>query len=415
MQKSDIDFKKIPDTPGVYLFKQGAEILYIGKATSLRDRVRSYFGPDLAEMRSPLVTKAILDADSLVWEETDSVLEALILEAKRIKQYWPKGNTDEKDDKSFAYLVVTKEAFPRFLIYRERELSVKVPRASLLALYGPFLSVASLREALKIMRRVFPFFDTPFPIDGRLSSSQEKMIIFNQTIGLYPKEFNKKEYAKTVRNLKLLFEAKKPALLKTLEREMKVAAKAERFEEANILKRQLFVLKHIQDLTLIKDELKYSSSASGLHGFRVEAYDTAHLRGDAARGVMTVVIDGEKIPSEYRTFTIRTAAAGDDFGALEEVIRRRAKHHEWPYPQVVVIDGGRAHLNRAKKILVENGMGEAIVVSVVKDERHRPREVFGPSPLVHTHEAEILLANAEAHRSAIGRHRRALRRAPYSI
>ena len=118
MQKSDINFSRIPDSPGMYLFKRDSEVLYIGKATSLRDRIRSYFSKDLAEIRSPLVAKSIADADSVSWEETDSVLEALILESKRIKEHWPKGNTDEKDDKSFAYLVVTKETFPRFFELR---------------------------------------------------------------------------------------------------------------------------------------------------------------------------------------------------------------------------------------------------------------------------------------------------------
>ncbi len=406
MQKSDIDFKKIPDGPGVYLFKKGKEVLYVGKATSLRDRVRSYFATDLIQARSSLVARVVADADTVTWERTDSVLEALILESKRIKEHWPKGNTDEKDDKSFAYLAVTDELFPRFLIFRERELKLKAPRSSLRALYGPFLSAASLREALKITRRIFPFFDTPFPLQGSLSSSQQKTLRFNQAIGLYPKELDKIAYAKTVRNVTLLFEARKPALLKTLTREMREAAKAERFEEAGILKRQLFVLKHIHDVTLIRDELRAPRTAL----LRIEAYDTAHLRGESPRGVMAVVIDGEAVPSAYRTFTIRTARAGDDFGALEEIIIRRARHHEWHYPQVVVIDGGRAHLNRAKKILAENALKEAIAVSVVTDDRHRPREILGPSSVVHTHEKEILFANSEAHRFAIARHRKAFRR-----
>jgi len=389
----------------MYLFKRDSEVLYIGKATSLRDRIRSYFSKDLAEIRSPLVAKSIADADSVSWEETDSVLEALILESKRIKEHWPKGNTDEKDDKSFAYLVVTKETFPRFLVFRERELALRAPRSTIQALYGPFLSAASLREALKIARRIFPFFDMPFPVGGKLSPSQGKTLRFNQAIGLYPKELDKKAYAKTVRNLKLLFEAKKLALLKTLEKEMHRAAKDQRFEEAEVLKRQLFSLKHIQDVMLIKDELRVPRTSA----FRVEAYDIAHLRGESPRGVMAVVVDGEAVPAEYRTFTIRKAKGGDDLAALAEVIERRAKYREWLYPQLVVIDGGRTHLNHGKKAIAKSGI-ETDVVSVVKDERHKPKEILGPSTLVHAHERSILLANSEAHRFAIGRHRRAFRR-----
>ncbi len=407
MIKSDIEFANIPDAPGIYRFVSPKNtVLYVGKATSLRDRVRSYFSKGIAEVRSPLIAKVVVDAVRVEWEETDSVLDALILESKRIRELKPIGNTDKKDDKSYAYLAVTKEKFPRFLVYRERELSAKAPKSGLLALYGPFMSAAQLKAALKIIRRIFPFFDSPFPIDESMNSAHEKTLRFNQAVGLYPRELDAKAYLKNVRNIRLLFDAKKTALIRTLEREMKSHAKAMRFEEAHVVKRQLFTLRHIQDMTLIREELKTPVSTD----FRIEAYDTAHIRGTAPRGVMAVVVNGEPVRAEYRTFTIRTAKAGDDFQALEEIIRRRARHREWHYPQLVVIDGGRAHLTRAKKICADAGMTDVDVVSVVKDERHRPREILGKGNAKHTHEREILIANAEAHRYAIGRHRSALRR-----
>ena len=122
-----------------------------------------------------------------------------------------------------------------------------------------------------------------------------------------------------------------------------------------------------------------------------------------------VIENGEPNKDEYRLFTIRTAKAGDDYAALDELITRRAKHREWPFPQLVVIDGGKAHLNRAKKTFLDAGIA-AEVVSVVKDERHRPREILGSPKMVITHESAILLANAEAHRFSIGKHRKALRK-----
>jgi excinuclease ABC subunit C len=120
-------------------------------------------------------------------------------------------------------------------------------------------------------------------------------------------------------------------------------------------------------------------------------------------------VNGDPDPSEYRTFIIRGWKAGDDYAALEEIITRRAKHREWQYPKLVVIDGGRGHLNRAKKALAEAGM-ECELVSVVKDEKHKPREILGRPALIAAHEPAILLANAEAHRFSIGRHRKALRK-----
>ena len=112
----------IPDKPGVYFFKKGKDTLYIGKATSLRSRVRSYFGKDLIATRGPLILDMTVQADKLDWEETDSVLEALILEAELIKKHQPKYNTKEKDNKSFMHVVITDEAMPKVLTVRARNL-----------------------------------------------------------------------------------------------------------------------------------------------------------------------------------------------------------------------------------------------------------------------------------------------------
>lgn len=405
MEKKEIDFKKVPDNPGIYKFLgKGKEVLYIGKATSLRDRIKSYFATDIAAVRSPLIAKIVNDAVNVTWEETESVLEALILEAKRIKEFLPPGNTDLKDNKSFSYLVVTNETFPRFVIVRERELSASFSPKLIKHLFGPFMSGVQLKEALKIVRRIFPFFDTGFVVDGKLSPAQAKTLRFNQSIGLYPKELNADEYKKTVKYLVTLFEGKKTSLVKSLEKEMKRVAKEERFEDANILKRQIFALNHIRDITLIKEELKTPDSVE----FRIEAYDTAHIRGSEPRGVMAVVVDGVSVPAEYRTFTIRKAKAGDDYAALSEIIERRAKHPEWPFPKLVVIDGGAVHLKLARQYL-KLAKIDAEVVSVVKDERHRPKQVLGSPMYAHSHESSILLANAEAHRFAIARHRNAMR------
>ena len=405
MKKNDIDFSKIPDEPGIYIFKKGRNILYIGKATSLRSRVRSYFAPDIALVRSELIAKVVNDATHVAFEETDSVLEALILEAKRIKEHAPPGNTDLKDNKSFNYLVVTNEAFPRFMVVRERELASTFDPKHIKHLFGPFPNGSVLKAALKIIRRIFPFFDPAFPVNSKLTPAQAKTLRFNQSIKQYPADLDEKEYKKTVRNIILLFEAKKSTLLKTLEKEMMKSAKRQAFEEANILKRQVFALKHIQDISLVKEELRTPDTVD----FRIEGYDTAHIRGSEPRGVMSVIVNGEVTPSEYRVFTIRKAKPGDDYAALKEIIERRARHTEWLYPNLVVIDGGKTHLNIAKKALLEAGMN-ADVVSVVKDERHRPREILGGTALAVTHESSIILANSEAHRFALNRHQRALRK-----
>lgn len=396
MDRITIKLKKIPDKPGVYFFKRGTEVLYVGKATSLRSRVRSYFDGQLVEKRGPVVEKAVRDATKVEWEVTDSVLEALLLEARYIKKLKPYGNTQDKDDKSFNYVVITKEVVPRVLVVRGRELAARFDPGERQYTFGPFTQGAALTEALKIIRRIFPYFDE--------KSGDAKTRRFYQSIGVYPGD-DGTAYRRTIRHIAYLFEGKKKTLLKELERDMRRAAKAEHFEEAEVLKRQVFALAHIQDIALLKDEFRVPHTA----GFRIEAYDTAHLGGESPRGVMTVVEDGERVPQEYRTFTIRTAKGGDDYQALREILERRFSHPEWTFPKLVVIDGGRAHLTAARQAISLSD-NHIAVCAVVKDERHRAREILGKRAVVSGHEKSILLANAEAHRFSLGRHRQALRK-----
>jgi excinuclease UvrABC nuclease subunit len=405
---------KIPDAPGVYFFlAKNKKILYIGKATSLRDRVRSYFAGDLHEVRSPLIAAMVAKAASVDWRQTDSVLEALILEANLIKTYKPAANTDLKDDKSFNYVVITKEDFPRVLVVRGKDL--KTENFKLKNIFGPFPHGLQLQQAMKLIRKIFPYRDKCQPfIKGAANSGKR---CFNAQLGLCPGvcsgETSKAEYGKTVRHIVLLFKGKKKELLKDLGREMKRAAKDEKFEEAKQLRGQVFALGHIQDVSLIKEEYRSTSSLTAGRSYRIEAYDVAHLRGGSNVGVMTVVEDGMANKNEYRKFIIRTAKGGDDVGALKEILSRRLGHDEWPLPRLIVVDGATAQINAATKLL--GGLGIQIpVVGVVKDEKHRPRELRGDKAVIKDRERDILLANAEAHRFAIGYHRKTLRKRGYN-
>ncbi|MEK7612897.1 MAG: GIY-YIG nuclease family protein [Patescibacteria group bacterium] len=432
-------FKKksqaMPESPGVYFFLgKRKEVLYIGKAASLRDRVRSYFIQDIAEARSPLIGTMVARATSLDWRKTDSVLEALMLEAHLIKNYKPRYNTDAKDDKSWHYVVIQKEDFPRVLLVRGKELSASRKSFSPASgrrgnaskndfrfayTFGPFPHGLQLKEALKIIRKIFTYRDTCTPCSSQLPKvrpskpSQGQTFVrckrcFNAQIGLCPGvcsgEISKAEYKKIIRRIVLLFSGKKQLLMKNLERDMKRAAHEEEFEEAQLLSRQIFALKHIQDIALIKDEYRSTSLTTS----RIEAYDVAHLGGSAAVGVMTVVEDGQAQKSDYRTFRIRASKPGDDTGALCEILSRRLGHDEWPLPRFIVVDGSTAQINAAQKTLESYGI-HIPIVGVVKDEKHRPREIKGLSTSLKVNERDILLANAEAHRFAVGYHRRRLR------
>ena len=396
MTREDLKKTTLPDAPGVYLFRDGrGKILYVGKATSLKDRVRSYFNADTTASRGPLIEKMVEAAKKVTCEETESVLDALIREAALIKKHQPPYNSKEKSDTSFYYIVITDEEFPRVLLRRGRELFTENGQQDVRSFFGPFPKGGVIREALKIIRKIFPFRDTCTPHSGKPC--------FHCQIALCPGvcsgEMDAREYRKHIKRLEMFLSGKKKVLIEKLERDMLRAADREEFEEASRLKRILFNLEHVHDIALLKRDTKEEDD------YRIEGYDTAHMGGKDAVGVMSVVEGGEKTTSEYRTFSLKEAKPGDDVGALAEILSRRLAHPEWQYPKLIVIDGGKAQKNRAERVLKEAGVGIP-VVSVVKDEKHKPREILGDKELITEHESAILLANSEAHRFSIARHRR---------
>lgn len=402
MTKEQLTKKKIPDAPGVYFFLgKRKEILYIGKATSLRNRVRSYFDGQLSEKRSPLIEKMIEEAKTVEWTKTDSVLEALILETNLIRTHKPRYNTDSKDNKSFNHLVITNEEFPRVLIVRGKDLTEKFTKDELKYTFGPFPSGELFKEALKVIRRIFRFYDTSKPVGEEKSKMARGKIDFNRQIGLYPEKQSKKEYQKTVRHIRLFFEGKKKQVIKELEREMKALAKAEEFEKADAIKKKIFALRHIEDVALIKSDIRTYHDERTL---RIEAYDIAHLGGKDMVGVMTVIEGGVADKSEYRKFKIGNVTGSNDTAALKEVLDRRLGHDEWRFPAVIVVDGSTAQKNTAESVLRKYGL-VIPVVGVVKNEKHTPVRVIGARSVIQNHHDHILLANAEAHRFAIAFHR----------
>ena len=388
----------LPETPGVYLFKQGKSVLYVGKATSLKNRVKSYFSSDLIAARGPLLVDMVFKADRVEFEQTDSVLEALILEAHLIKKLQPKYNTKEKDNKSYNYVVITDEAFPKVLIERGKNIdfqNLTTNNYKLTTIFGPFPHGTILKEALKIVRKIFPFID-------KQSSKKDNYEFYHQ-LGLTPdirNEKARKEYAKTIRHIKLFFEGKKKELIKSLGKEMSIYAKKQEFEKAGKVKKTLYALNHIRDVSLLKRDMTDAGKA-----LRIEAYDVAHLSGTNMVGVMTVMEDGVPEKTEYRKFKIKTVTGANDPAALKEIILRRLGHTEWPYPSVIVVDGNDVQLNLTKKILSTAGLSKINVVAVVKNEKHKPENILGDKQLIISYRHQILLANAEAHRFAIAFHR----------
>lgn len=393
MKKEFFKKIKLPDKSGVYFFLKGKEVLYIGKATSLKDRVRSYFSLDLIEARGPIILDMVFRADKIKWKVTDSVLEALILEVNLIKKYQPKYNTKEKSDKSFNYVCITKEEIPKILTIRGKSLENHKG-----IFFGPYPNGSQLKEALKIIRKIFPFLD----------EKSKNYLEFYKQINLAPDLKDKKLYMQNIKNITLFFKGKKKKVLKNLAKEMKEYAKKKEFEKAGEIKRQIFALQHINDVALIKEQNFHAESENILpknHLVRLEAYDVAHMGGKNMVGVMIVVENGEAIKSEYRKFKIKTQENANDTGALKEVLERRLAHKEWNYPNMIVVDGGRAQINVAKNVLKKLN-ADIPIISAVKDEKHKVREILGDKRLLLKYEREILLANSEAHRFAINYHKK---------
>lgn len=407
VNKQKLSKLNLPDAPGVYRFVDAkGKILYIGKATSLRDRTRSYFADDLLHTRGKHIVDMVTLAHSIRHTKTDSVVEALILEAALIKEHQPIYNTKEKDNKSFNYVVFTNEAFPRVLVVRERNMlsGVGGKEDVYKHAFGPFPQGANLGEALKIVRRIFPFRDRCEPKQGKPC--------FNRQIGLCPGvcsgEISEHEYGEQLRNIRLFFEGKKSLVIKRITKTMATHAKLLEFEQANACKKMLFALQHIKDVSLLDEEIKEHSQRSAKkrdRAYRIEAYDIAHISGKHTVGVMVVIEDGKAKTSEYRKFKIREESERvDDTRHLEEILLRRFGHPEWQRPDLIVIDGGTPQKRRAEKTLKSLNITIPIV-SVVKDDRHKAKAILGNKEMIESYKRGILTANLESHRFAVKYHR----------
>lgn len=394
-------YKKItlPQTPGVYFFKKGNTILYIGKATNLANRTKSYFQDNLMETRGPIIVKMIEEIDAVEWKETDSVLEALILESHLIKQYQPEYNTKEKDDKSYNYVVIGNEDFPTISILRGKELLLTQSKNENKFLYtfGPFPHRDQLQVALGILRKIFPFYSQ--------KTIKKYSKEFYRQLGLIPSPGEtdqnfREEYRKNIDYLALFFEGKKKSILQKLKKEMNEAAQNLHFEKAMIRKRQIDALVHIQDIALLKRDF---DSVSYFQEFRMEAYDIAHTEGKSMIGVMVVHNGRDFRSDEYRVFKIKSLQKANDTAALAEVLERRLEHKEWQFPTIIIVDGGIAQKRRAEKVLRERNI-KIPVIAVVKDEKHKAKALLGQKGFIKKYEKSIIAINNESHRFAISQH-----------
>lgn len=380
-------------------------VIYVGKATSLKKRVNQYF----QKAHDSRIEDMVRQIRKIDYIQRDTALEALILEANLIKYYWPPYNVIGKDNKSFLYLCITKEDYPRPLLVRGHDLGEDASK-KYKAVFGPYTSPRSLRAALDLLRKVFAWTScTP--------GMKRPCFYYHlkQCPGVCIGVADKRSYQKTIRDLIKFFEGKKDALLKDFEKQMKQAAREERFEEAAAYRNKIFFLEHIQDVAILKRENeavdKILEGETGVNIFgRIEGYDVSNISGTSTVSSMVVFEHGAPAKSEYRKFRIRSVRGSDDLASLRETLIRRFRN-KWKHPDIILIDGGKGQVNIATNVLRELDIAIPVIGMAKGPTRKKTELVCDDNNLELCKLCEQYLnlfiqVRDEAHRFAITYHRK---------
>ena len=434
---------QLPKGSGVYAFKKGREFLYIGKASNLRDRIRNHF--QQPAYRNNLFINQV---KKIGFINTNSEIEALILEANLIKKYQPKYNVIWRDDKNYFFVGVTKEDFPRIFWTHQTKLSSKIHDREKMRKFvreiqyvGPFVDGKALKQTLKILRKVFPYRSCktlpkhpclwyhlkrcPAPC---LFEPDKSSLLQSTILSARIKREIKELSQRNVRSLMGILRGKKIQVLKSLKKEMKKASASQDFEKAAKIRDQIKALEKVLAHTKILFEtvdVKQRRDWNELQKIlqkilktkrkisRIEAYDISNIQGQEATGSMITFINGLPDKNFYRRFKIKISGKPDDIAMIKECLSRRFGHPEWGFPDLILIDGGRAQLNAAISCLTfKFKQPKVLALAKKKNElfiegRKKPillknldREIFDL----------ILQARDEAHRFAISYHRKLRKR-----
>ncbi len=397
----------IPHKPGVYIFKDKLNnILYVGKAIDLYHRVASYFNRANDRKTTILVTQ-ISAVETIIVE---SELEALILEANLIKKFKPAFNVRLMDDKDYIYIGVTKGDLPQIITLRKHDLK------SVTKSFGPFPSSRTVRDTLKLLRRIFPWCSNPL-----------SRVCFYYHLGLCPGAcvglISKEDYQKIIIRFSKFMEGKKQELMDEIFKEMQQASSNQEFEQASRLKKMLEGIGYLtqtnrskfylenpnfleEELSNALLELQKDLNLSKLPE-RIEGYDISNIGGKEAVGSMVVLTNGEIDRSQYRKFKIKITGKPNDVAMHREMLGRRLKHLEWPMPDLIIIDGGRGQVRGAKLEIINSKLNIPVYGLAKRLEWLYPLE--GEIIKLPKRSLSLKLAQKlrdEAHRFAITYHRK---------
>jgi excinuclease ABC subunit C len=363
--------KDLPTTPGVYFHKdKTGAIIYVGKAAVLKNRVRQYF--QKSRNRDPKTEALVAEIADLDWMEVESELEALFLEAEMIRRYMPKFNILLRDDKSLSYIRIDYDSnYPTVSLTRR-------PLDDGAKYFGPYFSALQVRQALKLLRKVFPY--------ATKRNLSQKRASLHYHLGLDPGLEDGlttlEDYRANLRKLMSVIQGKRKSIIKELEADMKIAAKNQDFETAALLRNRLYWLQGLNKQVIFSDKefldiskdhaLNELVNLLSLAGFpkRIEGYDISHMQGSDVVASMVVFTNGVSDKAQYRKFKTKINQ-NNDFYNMNETLKRRLSPKNvklWGLPSLVLIDGGKGQLDAAIKARDEQGASQIPFIGLAKRE-----------------------------------------------
>lgn len=371
---------RLPHAPGVYLFKNiDGVVIYVGKAIDLARRVRQYFGKRSDDRKTEQLVGNI---NRIEIRKTLTEFDALLLEASLIHSLQPRYNSIAKDDRSPLYIVIAlHDKLPRVFVSRKNALKNYHPKDFIL---GPFLSGRVVRQLLRDLRHVVPYC-TQTRRNGRpcfythLGLCDPCPSVISAIRSMANKQSQIRTYRKNIYRLVAILRGKASRVLHDMETSMRSLAGQNKFEQAAMIKSQLEALQHMygrahspmtfeyppanersEALGRLRDALATYYPMMG-NLMRIECVDISNLAGSDASGSLTVLIGGIPEPSAYRRFRIRSTATPNDSAMIEEVVKRRLTHAEWPFPDLLVVDGGKGQVLRAKRTIDATGLNIPVI------------------------------------------------------
>ena len=418
--------KTLPRSSGVYFHKSHTgEIIYVGKAAVLKNRVRQYFQSQRdMDIKTRALVAEIYDTD---WVETESEIDALFLESEMVKRYMPRYNILLRDDKSQMFVRIDmKSEWPTVSFTRN-------PADDGADYYGPYYNGFAVKKALRYLRKIFPYYTKP-PKPGERPS-------LDAHIGLDPRPgTTSEEYKVTLRKLVRYMEGGRKALARELERDMRTAARLHDFEAAASLRNKLRDLSELQRRIMFGDKeflnISKDRALSDLRELldlqripaRIEGYDISHMSGTNVVASMVVFTNGVSDRANYRKFKAKLQQNDDYYNMYETLLRRLSEKNlkSWGTPDLLLIDGGKGQLDAAIRAQEERGLAIPIISIAKREEEvviHKTRSHITDGKLIELMEepipgvsvmrsGEYYMVNLHAGQVNAGSHSKNLRGAP---